>query len=184
MGLQPELENTLILSLNAPTWPWVTSVGKVPCLLPLSAEPASVDQQGSQGRRSGNAEICKLGATLIFLAVVCWCMYSSFCYLSTWIECQSFPWSLILRSVHSWGRFLPLSSYSSNSGLWKLKALLFVNKPLCGFHFVTLQKSMNTFQPAHYQFLYGTVWITYRALGHLCHAGRSQISRSGNQMSC
>lgn len=30
-------------------------------------------------RRPGNAQICKLGATLIFLAVVCWHKYRSFC---------------------------------------------------------------------------------------------------------
>lgn len=57
----------------------MTKIGKVLCLLPLSAEPANVGQQGSQGRRSSNAEICKLGATLIFLAMVCWHMYRSFC---------------------------------------------------------------------------------------------------------
>lgn len=38
---------TRILSLNAPTSSKVARVGEVLCLLPLSAETASVDQQGS-----------------------------------------------------------------------------------------------------------------------------------------
>lgn len=38
---------TLILSLNTPTSSKVARVGEAPCLLPLPAEPASVDQQGS-----------------------------------------------------------------------------------------------------------------------------------------
>lgn len=41
------LEMTLILSLDAPTSSKVARVGEVLCLLPLSAEPASVDKQGS-----------------------------------------------------------------------------------------------------------------------------------------
>lgn len=48
MSLEPELlKMTLIPSWNAPTSSKVARVGEVLCLLPLSAEPASVDKQGS-----------------------------------------------------------------------------------------------------------------------------------------
>lgn len=38
---------TLILSLNDPTSSKLAWIGEVLCLLPLSAETASIDQQGS-----------------------------------------------------------------------------------------------------------------------------------------
>jgi len=53
-----------------------------------------------------------------------------------------------------------------------MKAMFFVSRPSqyytpCDFQ--TLRKCLNTLQLAHYQFLYGAAWITYHALGHLCH---------------
>lgn len=88
------------------------------------------------------------------------------------MECQSFPWSLIFRSLHTERGLLPSSSYSSNSGLWKLEALIFVKKPLwylfsTFFFFKIYRRVWNLWNWYATRLFYATVWITYHALGHL-----------------
>lgn len=99
------------------------------------------------------------------------------------MECQSFPWSLIFRSLHSERGFLPLSAYSNNSGLWKPEALFFVKKPLWYLVLMWFSFSDSTEKFEHFatDMLPGFLWDSLDHLpssgSSVTFAGRSQISR-------
>lgn len=99
------------------------------------------------------------------------------------MECQSFPWSLIFRSLHSETGLLPSSSYSNNSGLWKLEPLSSVKKALWYLvpMWFSFSNSTEKFEPFTTDMLPIFLWDSLDHLpcsgSSVTFAGSCQISR-------